>query len=222
MKKMAAWLLVLVMALSLTACGSKEQTKELVGTWHCHIDMGEKVDAMLGDAMGVEDFSTGGEVPVCIDFTVTEDKTYTMALDYEDTEAAMKDYFAALTPAMAEVLYAQAEEEGMTREQYDKALKQLGFTAEEFIASALDAFTIERIAEDMLGSSDGVVSSGVCRAMEGKLYLAGTVEELETVGYLAYTLENDTLTWVDEDGVFASLLPAEAQDFISYPMVWTR
>lgn len=222
MKKLAAWLLALVMALSLTACGSKEQTKELVGTWHCHIDMAEQVDALLGDAMGAEDFSTGGEVPVCLDFIVSEDNTYTLALDYDETEAAMKDYFAALTSAMVEVLYAQAEAEGMSREQYDAALKQLGFTAEEFIASALDAFTVERIADDILGSDDAVVSSGVCRAMEGKLYLVDTAEELETVGYLAYTLENDTLTWVDEDGVFTSLLSAEAQEYMSYPMVWTR
>lgn len=222
MKKMAAWLLALVMALSLTACGSKEQTKELVGTWHCHIDMAEQVDALLGDAMGVEDFSTGGEVPVCLDFTVSEDKTYTLALDYEETEAAMKDYFAALASAMVEVLYAQAEEEGMSREQYDAALKQLGFTAEEFIASALDAFSVEAIADDLLGSSDGVVSSGVCRAAEGKLYLAGTTEELEAAGYTAYTLDGETLSWVDEDGTFTSLLPEEAQAYMTYPVVWTR
>ena len=35
MKKITALLLALVMALSLAACGSKDDSKQLVGTWSC-------------------------------------------------------------------------------------------------------------------------------------------------------------------------------------------
>ena len=42
MKKITALLLALVMALSLAACGSKDDSKQLVGTWQCALDLTEK------------------------------------------------------------------------------------------------------------------------------------------------------------------------------------
>lgn len=222
MKKMAAWLLVLVMALSLTACGSKEQTKELVGTWHCHIDVSEELNGAMAESLETDGLTVDSEVPMCIDLTVAEDGSYTMALDYTATGDAMKDYFKALTPQLVEIMYAQAEVEGMTREQYDTAMEQMGMSAEEYITAIFDAFDVGSLMESMLGTDGGTIDSGFCRAVDGQLYLADTAEELEAAGYIAYTLEGDTLTWTDEDGALASQLTEEEQAVIAFPMVWTR
>ena len=60
MKKLTAFLLALVLALGLTACGSNE-SKQLVGTWQCTVDITEQVDAEISGALDAEYTS---EVPM--------------------------------------------------------------------------------------------------------------------------------------------------------------
>ena len=54
MKKITALLLALVMALSLAACGSKDDSKQLVGTWQCALDLTEKMDEEMAANLGTE------------------------------------------------------------------------------------------------------------------------------------------------------------------------
>lgn len=222
MKKLLASVLALVLALSVTACGSREQTKNLVGTWHCHIDVSEALNEAMAETLEADSLTADSEVPVCIDLTVAEDGSYTLALDYEATGEAMTAYFKTLTPQLAEIMYAQAEAEGMSREQYDKALEQLGMTAEEYIASIFDAFDVGSLIESLLGTDGGTVDSGVCRAVDGKLYLADSADELDSAGYIAYTQEGDTMEWIDEDGALAAATTDEEQAFLTFPLSWTR
>ena len=60
MKKLTAFLLALVLALGLTACGSNE-SKQLVGTWQCTVDITEQIDAEISGALDAEYTS---EVPM--------------------------------------------------------------------------------------------------------------------------------------------------------------
>ena len=53
MKKLTALLLTLVLALSLTACGSNE-SKQLVGTWQCTVDITSQMDTEIGGALDAE------------------------------------------------------------------------------------------------------------------------------------------------------------------------
>lgn len=66
MKKITALLLALVMALSLAACGSKDDSKQLVGTWQCALDLTEKMDEEMAANLGTEYTS---EVPVSLYLT---------------------------------------------------------------------------------------------------------------------------------------------------------
>lgn len=222
MKKLLVPVLALVMLLSLAGCGSKEQTKELAGTWRCGVDVSEQVNAaILGELTeAVPTIDTA--LPVYLCFTVTADGAYTLALDYAATEEAMAAYFDALTPALTELVYAQAEEDGMTREDYDAALEALDLTAEAYISAALDAVDVESLISAMTGAEEAAIAGGVCRAIEGKLYLADSADALEEAGHIAYTAEADTMVWTDEDGAVFSALTEEEQSLLTFPLTWTR
>ena len=130
----------------------------------------------------------------------------------------------ALAPVMAEAMYAAAEAEGMSREEFDAVLKELGMDGEEYIAAILGAFDMGALMDSLMGSQDTTVATGYCRAVDGKLYLAESAGELtEDAGYVTYTLNSDgTMQWNDTEGELSSQLTAEEQELITFPMVWTK
>lgn len=54
MKKLFAILLALVLALSVTACGSNDKGAELVGTWRYEMDISEYMNDQMAQALGGE------------------------------------------------------------------------------------------------------------------------------------------------------------------------
>ena len=108
MKKITAFLLALVMALSLAACGSKDDSKQLVGTWQCALDLTEKMDEEMAANLGTEYTS---EVPVSLYLTTVfnEDGTFSMSPDLDATTESLNAYIQALKPALVELLYKEAE-----------------------------------------------------------------------------------------------------------------
>ena len=101
MKKLTAFLLALVLALGLTACGSNE-SKQLVGTWQCTVDITEQVDAEISGALDTEYTS---EVPMQMFLTAAfnDDGTFTLAVDTTATAASFTAYIQALKPAIVEL-----------------------------------------------------------------------------------------------------------------------
>lgn len=221
MKKLLALMLALVTALTLVACGSKEDTAALEGAWRSSVDVSEEVSAAIMGELTEDAPAVDGTLPVYMSFTVAKDGAYTLALDYEATAASLREYCKALSPVLVELLYAQAEDEGTSREKYDKALEQLGLTAEEYVEAALEALDIESLLADIT-ENGAVIASGVCRAAEGKLYLADTADALESAGYIAYTLEGDTMTWTDEDGAVTEALTEGGQSLLTLPLTWSQ
>ena len=104
MKKIIALLLALVMALSLAACGSKDDSKQLVGTWQCALDLTEKMDEEMAANLGTEYTS---EAPVSLYLTTVfnEDGTFSMSPDLDATTESLNAYIQALKPALVELLY---------------------------------------------------------------------------------------------------------------------
>ena len=222
MKKTIAALLALVMALSLTAC-SKNETKKLVGTWQYAMDLTQVINEEMAESYELKDLDSAAAFCVYMDFTVAEDGAYTLGVDMDATGESLTGYYQALTPVLAELVYAAGEAQGMSREEYDKALEAMGMTVEEYISTIFSAVDMGELLTLMLGSDAGTESAGWCKAVDGQLFRAETAVELDAAGYVAYTLNSDgTMSWTDDDGQLSGQLTAQEQELITFPMVWTK
>ena len=169
MKKITALLLALVMALSLAACGSKDDSKQLVGAWQCALDLTEKMDEEMAANLGTEYTS---EVPVSLYLTTVfnEDGTFSMSPELDATTESLNAYIQALKPALVELLYKEAEDRGMTRDEFDSALADSGLTVESQVDSVLALFDVSTLLSDVESELD----SGKYKLEDGRLYLAET------------------------------------------------
>lgn len=222
MKKTIAALLALVMALSLTAC-SKNETKKLVGTWQYAMDLTQVINEEMAESYELKDLDSAAAFCVYMDFTVAEDGAYTLGVDMDATGESLTGYYQALTPVLAELVYAAGEAQGMSREEYDAALEAMGMTVEEYISTIFSAVDMGELLTLMLGSDADTESAGWCKAVDGQLFMAETADELDAAGYVAYTLNSDgTMSWTDDDGQLSGQLTAQEQELITFPMVWTK
>lgn len=199
MKKLTALLLALALALGLTACGSNESTR-LVGTWQCVMDITKQIDTEISDALDTEYAS---EVPMQMFLTAVfnEDGTFTLGVDVTATAASFTAYIQALKPAIVELSYQEAEKQGMTREQYDNALAQIGLTADGLVDSALSAFDISTL----LGDLDSDIIAGSYKTEKNRLYLSENDSSFTAEESVGYTLSGSTMTWNDDNALLADL-----------------
>ena len=221
MKKLTALLLTMVLALGLTACAGND-TKKLTGTWTYSADITSRMNEEIKDALGLEEVSPDAAVAVYLTFTVEQDGAYTLALDTDAIEADRAAYMEALKPVLTEALYSQAETDGYTREQYDKALESMGMTADECVSAITDAFDMDTFLS-LLGSGyeDDTISAGYCKAEEGRLYFSDTTA-FDEADFVDYALTDDIMTWTDGDGALASQLTPAEQTLMQFPAEWTR
>ena len=199
MKKITALLLALVMALSLAACGSKDDSKQLVGTWQCALDLTEKMDEEMAANLGTEYTS---EVPVSLYLTTVfnEDGTFSMSPDLDATTESLNAYIQALKPALVELLYKEAEDRGMTRDEFD---------------SALALFDVSTLLSDVESELD----SGKYKLEDGRLYLAETDGSFTQADSIGCTVSGSTMQWTDDQGALADL---ETELGVSPDLTWTK
>ena len=147
MKRVITVLLAVLLALSLAACGSRVETKKLAGTWTCTIDVTDRMNAAVEQALGLSAADGAAKMPLQLVLTVTEDGAYTLRYDSDAVRTALDAYAAALHPAAVESVYAAAEEQGFSREEYDAAMEKAGLTIDDIdLVEANEAFAAQSIA----------------------------------------------------------------------------
>lgn len=200
MKKCFTFLLTLVLTLSLTACGSA--SKQLVGTWHGSILPGitQKLNTVVSEALGTE-YTSQQEADLWLNAVFNKDGTFTISLDADATAASLTDYIEALRPTIAELCYQEAEKQGMTREEYDKALEASDLTVEGLVDTILSAFDISAL----LGDLDSDIIAGSYKAENGRLYLSESGSSFTAEESVGYTLSGSTMTWNDDNALLADL-----------------
>ncbi len=199
MKKITAFLLTLVMALSLTACGSSE-SKQLVGTWQCVVDITAQMDTEISDAL---DSEYASEVPMqmYLSAVFNDDGTFTMSMDAGATAASFTAYIQALKPVIVELSYQEAEKQGMSREEYDKALAESDLTVDGLVDSVLSAFDVSAL----LGDVGSDVTAGSYKAEKGRLYLSESGSGFKAEESVGYSLSGSTMMWNDDNALLTKL-----------------
>ena len=176
MKRVITVLLAVLLVLSLAACGSGVETKKLAGTWTCTIDVTDRMNAAAEQALGLSAADGAAKMPLQLVLTVTEDGAYTLRYDSDAARTALDAYAAALHPAAVESVYAAAEEQGLSREEYDAAMEKAGITMDDMVAAIFAGVDEEELLSLLTGRSAAL--TGYCRAESGQLYLADTAAEL--------------------------------------------
>ena len=238
MKRVITVLLAVLLALSLAACGSGVETKKLAGTWTCTVDVTDRMNAAAEQALGLSAADGAAKMPLQLVLTVTEDGAYTLRYDSDAARTALDAYAAALHPAAVESVYAAAEEQGFSREEYDAAMEKAGITAAHcasvgigspgtcdsangVVVAIFAGVDEEELLSLLTGRSAAL--TGYCRAESGQLYLADTAAELaETADCLSYTLSDGTMTWTDAQGELSSQLTEQEQELLRVPLTWTK
>ena len=87
------------------------------------------MNAAAEQALGLSAADGTAQMPLQLVLTVTEDGAYTLRYDSDAARTALDAYAAALRPAAVESVYAAAEEQGLSREEYDAAMEKAGITA---------------------------------------------------------------------------------------------
>ena len=214
MKRVITALMAALLVLSLAACGSGVETKKLAGTWTCTIDVTDRMNAAAEQALGLSAADGTAQMPLQLVLTVTEDGAYTLRYDSDAVRTALDAYAAALHPAAVESVYAAAEEQGFSREEYDAAMEKAGITMDDMVAAIFAGVDEEELLS---------LLTGYCRAEGGQLYLADTAAELaETADCLSYTLSDGTMTWTDAQGELSSQLTEQEQELLRMPLTWTK
>ena len=120
-----------------------------------------------------------------------------------------------------ESVYAAAEEQGFSREEYDAAMEKAGITMDDMVAAIFAGVDEEELLSLLTGRSAAL--TGYCRAEGGQLYLADTAAELAETAYcLSYTLSDGTMTWTDAQGELSSQLTEQEQELLRVPLTWTK
>lgn len=190
MKRVLAWLMMTLLLLSLTACGSSKN-ESLEGTWKWNCDMTEMFQEGVNQGAGM-DLSTDATMEMVFVLKLNEDGTYTLNVDRDALKTSLQTYIDSLIPVAVEMIYQQLEDQGMNRADIDEAMAAEGVTVEEYVQQMMDAsIDVDQMMDGLADENE----SGYFRAAKGKLYLSDKADTFSDDSCAEYTLSGGTMQW---------------------------
>ena len=164
------------------------------------VDITAQMDTEISDAL---DSEYASEVPMqmYLSAVFNDDGTFTMSMDAEATAASFTAYIQALKPVIVELSYQEAEKQGMSREEYDKALAESDLTVDGLVDSVLSAFDVSAL----LGDVGSDVTAGSYKAEKGRLYLSESGSGFKAEESVGYSLSGSTMMWNDDNALLTKL-----------------
>lgn len=168
----------------------------IVGEWICRFDMGEAMSEMLAEALGEE--SIIPDEAVYMDLTLEfddEQLVLTMELDKD----SLKDYMKELVDAMVDYMYEMAEEEGMSKEDFDAMIEEeAGMSVEDYVDAMMEE-AMEGTFDEMSYEADPIYYR--VDAKKGYIYVAEDEDDLEdSEEYMEYSVTEKKLTIKEMEG----------------------
>lgn len=153
MKRITALFLILILTLSLTACGEKLEDK-VIGTWESEIDFSGVLSAGFAQ-IGLDESQLPSEkIIATATITLNKDKTCTVAMEIDTN--SFETYMQSLSGSVVEMLYQAGEQQGMDRETFAAAAEaQFGMPLEEYAESMLSEMNVEEMLADANTSEEG-------------------------------------------------------------------
>ena len=205
--RMLALVLVLAIALSLTACGSDQE--KIVGTWETEVEFADIFNNTLGDHEGAE-YLKVDSLKLKIVLTLNKDDTYAMVADPASVDAAMTGLKETLKAGMERYLVDTIAATGLNLELGD-ILHMLNTDMDSLIDEVLTPELMENMAQIM-------AARGQYLAEEGKLYFSDSVDkEIDRNIYETYVYEEaaDKLILITPN-------TSDAYTDLMYPLEFTR
>ena len=215
LRKAVALLLVLAMALSLSACGKSD----VIGTWECRLDMKDELVETVDNILTAYDaiLSEGSQMPRLADYVddfslkysmvFNEDGTYSAGIDAADRQNTMDNLKASVTEYFNDFFFVLLVETlvqmGMDQEinSVEDLEALMGVSMDEAISEALGIDMNSYVDMVLSGSldtylsEDAFSSEGNYKTKDGRLYLSNGLDgEIFDEVYDPYTVEGDTLT----------------------------
>lgn len=184
MKRVLAWLMMTLLLLSLTACGSSKN-ESLEGTWKWTMDVTDQIFK----ENKITEIDT---VEMVFVLKLNEDGTYTLNVDRDALKTSLQTYIDSLIPVAVEMIYQQLEDQGMNRADIDEAMAAEGVTVEEYVQQMMDAsIDVDQMMDGLADENE----SGYFRAAKGKLYLSDKADTFSDDSCAEYTLSGGTMQW---------------------------
>ena len=205
LKRLTVLLLVLALALSLTACGSDQ--KKMVGVWETEVEFADIFNNTLGNAENAE-YLKVESLKLKVILTINDDDTYSMAADPASVDAAMASLKESLKAGMEEYLVDTIAATGLNLAIGDIM---------DMLATDMDTLIGQVLPPELMAEITGsMTAQGRYLAEDGKLYLTDSVDkEIDETVYETYILEEEKLILVTPNEI-------DAYTDLLYPLEFTR
>ena len=220
MKRTVSMMLIISLLLSctliLTGCNSDK--KKIIGSWQAEINYAAAVNAGLyavDDMEKMADYIAFDSFMLTTTFTFRDDGTYTITLDSLSVFNAVQTIRNHVAAGMLEYVEDLLKEQNIPL-SVNEYLAFLGLNRITLGETLITDNTLGKMAEELNKGS-----SGLYRVKDGKIYMTASTEEaLTEENYDTYTLDGDTLTFLEchcqlEEGF-------ESINQEMYPIVLTR
>lgn len=148
-KKITALFLILILTLSLTACGEKLEDK-VAGTWESEIDFSDAIAAGFAET-GLDASKLPSEkITATATITLNKDKTCTVAMEI-DTKS-FEAYMQSLSGVLVDMVNQMAKDQGVDTATLEQ---QLGMSVEEFVNTMMGELDAEEMLADANATEEG-------------------------------------------------------------------
>lgn len=181
------WIIILLAFLllfGLGGCGIEKTEEALYGSWSMEYDLSDNIYSVMDSSvpMGEDAFT------IKVVLTFMEDGTYKIYADRDSFQESMNTWLESFVADATELLYAECEEKGLTREDTASIFEEkYGCSMQEYLQSTAEAqLDFESMTDEMKGE-------GIYEAKGNRLYL-GSGNTIDEEQYVTFSVEGDTLT----------------------------
>lgn len=176
----------------------------IVGEWLCRFDLGEVMNEMLAEEIDDTSLAVDSELYMNLSLEFEDDKaTLRMELD----EDSLEDYMKALCDAMVDYMFEMAEEQGMSKEDFEQGIQAAyGMSVDKYIEDMMGEL-MESSFDEMSYESESWYYK--VDDKKGRIYMAEYEDDLaDSEEYMEYTIKGEKMTiekLVDETGEMETL-----------------